>query len=606
MQDEGGIHVLTRDPLAQAFYISAEDAFDAAFTPDSKSIAFHTPSLRVEVWSIADAKRTAAYEVTTPTQCLQTALSTDGLLLGCLDEDLTLNLLDVRTSRAVLTKNHFYVVSPNNFAYFVFALSRWEEGEPLPFIRMQFSPEGHYFMAAFDSRVIYDLADRRELSFPGSIRDLMNEDFTFLGDDRILGINTTFPAKSQIVKFPSGERLDEIPLARGIRLQGSAGGDYLLLRPLKEYAAGAMDLKLKKITVGVKNPALDIYNGTLVHEQENGEISLDVIATQKHISAFRLPEANLGSLKAVAASGDLRWLAVSGKSRGAVWNVDSNVRTLHVRGFHGAWFSEEKLYVDMPEFEKSKRQIGELIPSTGGGTNGYQIGDAHASQYGPYILVTKPKDNRSSSRNAELEVLDVRDGHVLWSRNFPRELPWVSFAPGQIVMVWSLSKSAGHEELQHFGDLKKQATDDDYLAEVIDLASNSVLNRVLIKTNKSSFRIEHVQARGNWMVATATGNQILTYSALSGEEKASIFGTSPVCAPNGELLAADGESGDLKLYTLGNSQPRQQYTFPDPIAFKQFSADSKRLLVLTATQKVYILDVTANPSLVSSVPSVVK
>jgi hypothetical protein len=379
-----------------------------------------------------------------------------------------------------------------------------------------------------------------------------------------------------------------------------------LIRPLKEYAAGALDLKSKKITVGVKNAALDIYDGTLVHEQENGEISLDQIETRKHLSSIRLPEANLGRLRAAAVSADLKWLAVSGRSRGAVWNLENNIRVLHVRGYRGAWFSDEKLYVDMPKFEKSERQIGELIPATGGGANGYQIGDLQAAQHGAYLVVTKPKDNRSSLfRNADLEVRDVHDGHLLWSRYFPRELPSVSFSPGQITMLWALSKSAGHDELQHFGDLKKQATDNDYLAEVVDLASNTVLNRVLIKTNKASFRVEYVQARGNWLVAMATGNQVLTYSAATGEEKASVFGSAPVCSPNGHLIAVSGESGDMKLYELGGSQPQQEYTFPDPISFKQFSADSKRLLVLTVTQNVYILDVTSG-SLLSSAPSVVK
>jgi Peptidase family M48 len=208
-QDEAGLHVSAHDPLAQVFYIPAEEAYDAAFTPDSKSIIFYYPSLRVEKWSIPDQRRVSANEITTPTQCLQTVLSIDGLLLGCLKEDFELSLIDVTTSKTVLTKKNLYVVTPRNLAYFFFALQHREDGEPLPFIRMQFSPDEGFFVAAFDSRVIYDLPDHHESSLPGSIRELMNEEFTFLGADRILGINTSAPSKSQIVRFPSGERLDE-------------------------------------------------------------------------------------------------------------------------------------------------------------------------------------------------------------------------------------------------------------------------------------------------------------------------------------------------------------------------------------------------------------
>lgn len=171
--------------------------------------------------------------------------------------------------------------------------------------------------------------------------------------------------------------------------------------------------------------------------------------------------------------------------------------------------------------------------------------------------------------------------------------------------MWRLSKSAGRGELQRFGDLRKQASDEDYLAEVIDIASDSVLNRLLIKTNKSSFAVEHAQAAGNWLVVSASGNQVLTYLLSSGEQKSAVFGTIPLCSPDGNLLAVNGEPGEVKLYALGGTESRD-YSFPDPVSFKQFSGDGKRLLVLTATQNVYILDVKAAPSLVSSAPSVVK
>jgi len=606
-QDEGGIHVLNRDPFLQLFYIPAEDAADASFTPDSKSIVFYFRTLRVETWSIAEQRRTSTYEITYEHPCLQTELSPDGSLLACLDEQLALNLIDVASSKVVLAKKRFYELGARNLPYFVFAMLRAVEGEPLPLVRMQFSPDGKFLLVAFDEKLIYDVANRRESSLPGAIRDLMNDKFTFLGTDRMAGINPVSPNKSPVVRFPSGEHLQEIPLAEGIKLRGSTRGDYLLVRPLKDYAAGALDLQSKRITVGVKNPALDIYDQTLIHEQENGELSLDVIDTQKHLSTFRLPEARLGGLSAAAASSDLNWLAISTRSRGAVWNVKSNIRSMHIRGFHGAWFADDQtLYADMPKFQDTERQIGQLNPSTGGGNNGYEIGDVHAVQHGHYLVITKPKDHTSLIfQNADMEVRDVQDGRLLWSRHFPHELPSISFAPGRIILIWRVMNAGGHDELQHFADLKKGAAREDYLVEIVDLASNSVISEMLIKSNKYSLQLQHAQLCGNWLVATATGNQVLIYFLPSGEEKPALFGSAPVCSANGELMAVNAESGNLKLYGVGSSQPGVEYKFPDPISFKQFSADGKRLLVLTATQNVYILDV-ATTIPINSASSVVK
>jgi hypothetical protein len=396
-QDEGGVHVLTREPLDQLFYIPAQDAYNASFTPDSKSIVFYFHSLRVETWSIADQKRTSTYEITYDHACLQTELSPDGSLLSCLDARHGLNLIEVASNKVVLSKNHFYEVARDNFGYYLLAILKFGDGEPVPFMQMHFSPDGKFLLAASDNKLTYDIANRRESPLPGSVRDLMNDKFAFAGPDRLVGVNRFSPAKSQLVRFPSGERLDEVPLGQRIEIWGATQGDYLLVRPLKEYAAGALDLKSKKITVGVKNPALDIYGSTLIHERENGELSLDVIDTQQHLSNFHLPEARLSGLRAAAASADLSWLAISTRTRGAVWNVTNNIRSMHIRGFHGAWFADDQtLYADMPKFEETKRQIGQLIPLTGGGNGGYELGDVHAVQQGRYLLVTKPKDDKAS------------------------------------------------------------------------------------------------------------------------------------------------------------------------------------------------------------------
>ena len=90
-----------------------------------------------------------------------------------------------------------------------------------------------------------------------------------------------------------------------------------------------------------------------------------------------------------------------------------------------------------------------------------------------------------------------------------------------------------------------------------------------------------------------SGNQILTYDLSSGEEKGHFFGSRPIASSKGGLLAVEDESREIKLYDLPTSQMRREYVFSDPVSFKRFSLDGKRLFVLTASQTVYILDLAA-------------
>jgi hypothetical protein len=92
-------------------------------------------------------------------------------------------------------------------------------------------------------------------------------------------------------------------------------------------------------------------------------------------------------------------------------------------------------------------------------------------------------------------------------------------------------------------------------------------------------------------VAQAAGDQIINFALPSGEEQGHFFGANPVISAVG-LLALDSSKWEVTVYDLASSEPRQQYTFAQPVVCKMFSADGKRLLVFTADQTVYLFDVT--------------
>jgi WD40 repeat protein len=616
-QDEGGIHVLTHDPLAVLFYIPAIDFYDAVFTPDSRSIVFHNRALRVESWSVADQHRNWVHELTVLHPCFQSELSPDGSVLACLNTEFELSLIDVATESALVSKKSF--VSPSFLGSCV-AWASLAEGGTAQMVEMKFSPDARYFLAgANGAHFAWDITSRHELSLPGSIKDVMKASFTFMGPDHMVGVDISSPGKSPILSFPAGERLHQVRLGNGLRLRSATHGDYLFVGPLKKEPLGLINVKNGTLPINFKKKAADIYDGTFVTERLSGELALNVLGKSDAVGTVKLPQGRLGPLRAAAVSPDFSWLLLSNLSRGGVWDVIHNIQTMEVRGFRGAWFGADRMaYVDFPKFEEMGRQIMWLDPAFGNVVAGYKIGDEVASQYGPYLLVTKTRRGqgfgeinltpesvcletllrtftgpvRAGLSNVDVEVRDVRNGHVVWSHYFPHEMPALSLGQGNLLLRWHLSEAAGHEELSKFPVLKNGSDRTDYFVEEIDLQKDAPLAELLIKTNKGSFKVTRTFSVGGWVIASASENQVLTYSTATGQEKGHFFGTAPLASGNG-LLAIEGEAGQVNVYDLASSQLKQQYTFADPVSFKTFSPDGRRLFVMTASQTAYILDVTA-------------
>jgi hypothetical protein len=363
---------------------------------------------------------------------------------------------------------------------------------------------------------------------------------------------------------------------------------------MKDYQIGIIDLKTQEVPAAVKESTLDVFDETLLRERINGEVSLENFRTKQQLARLKLPEARLGPLIAAAVSPDLDWLAISIRSRGGVWDVAHNIRTQHVRGFKEAWFGDDQaFYVDVAKFDETPRTIVRLEALRGNLQAHRELGDKPGEQHGRYLVLMDPKDKSPFRRaqNADVEVRDVRDDHIIWTHHFAHEVPSFSFGEESMLLTWPLSEAGGEDEIEQFRELKSRAEKNDYLCEIIDPTRNVVTGKLVIKTNKRSFRVEEVSLAGTWLIATASGDQVLIYSVANGAEQAHFFGKNPVASSANGLLALYSEASRVKLYELATSQVRYEYEFPDPVALKRFSSDGKRMLVLTAAQTVYIVDV---------------
>jgi hypothetical protein len=401
-------------------------------------------------------------------------------------------------------------------------------------------------------------------------------------------------------------------------------GDYLLLRPIQDYPVGVMDIATGKIFSAGKRAAMDIYGDIVASERVTGEISLLRAADQKRIDTVTLPVSPLGRLWASGVSGDMEWLAVSGRSRGAVWNLVSGNRVFHLRGFRGADFNREGvLLADFPKYEETERAITRLDPSSGEisvkqtlekEVRAAQFGpylliqkpakkdgpkEVLAAQFGPYLLIQKPaKKDGPVAENMTLEVRDVYSNQVLWSRFFPKSAPGVvmSSRQGPVLLMWGVSSDGAKQLIKADPGLQSRVKalkekEGDYLVVVVDAQSGKQLGTLLVETGKGSFAIEHVRVAGDNVVIADSQNRVLVFSLASGEVRGRMFGGRVEVSETGAMLGVESKRGRLDLYDLNSLQKLHQYTFSYPVSLMTFSEDGTRLFVLTSNQVAFQLDV---------------
>jgi WD40 repeat protein len=468
----------------------------------------------------------------------------------------------------------------------------------LQLVHLNFSPDGRYFLAGTSTtEFAYDLAESRDLKLPSSIRNVMHATFTFVDSDSVLGLNDFNPAKSPLLKFPTGEHVRDVRLAYGLNLEPTAHGRYVAIGPLDTGKRGFIDPTTGKMNGIVREDAGDIYDDTVVYEERDGRILLIEVLSAKILARAQLTQSNLGDNRAIAVSEDFNWLAASTGSRGAVWDIPHNARVQHVRAFTEGWFADDdSFYADFPEKDKHERAVVELNKQ-GAASPVYSIADRLANQEGPYLLVRKPSKNNSYQRkNWTYELRDFRTNTTLWTRNFPQEPPSLAWTPDykEVLMGWPVSSGAAHDELKQFPDLKSSAEKEDVLYELADVRTNSIVGELLVKTNKYSFSVRSVKMDADWVALQVSGDRVLMYSLASGKEAGHVFGQAPVISSTGGVFAVTTSEGEMKVYGLADSQLRRTYRFPVSIAYKKFSPDGKRLFVLTRDQTAYVLDLAAS------------
>jgi WD40 repeat protein len=609
-QDEGNIYVLTRQPFVPLFQIEAPDAAPAQFSPDSNLVVFHNRSLRVETWNIATQKRASAHELIERKGCWQSNLSPDGRILACVEKPTQLDaradlvLFNVASGEEVFRKTSF---GPNSMEVYYSVLFMFFQDLDIKaidrhFIFAEFTPDAQYLLTAYgEEKLLIDLKTVQAVSIPKPLNKQLTGGFAFLGKDRLVSINKSNPDKSHVLAFPSGNVLADVPLGR-VDLATATRGDFVMLRPVKDYPLGVLDLAAGKGIFSFKRPAVDIFDQVFVCEERDGELGLHDVRSRQQLARTSLPGGHLGMLRAGAISADWKWLAVSEEGRGAVWDLSSGQRFYHVRGFQGAYFpNTHVIYADFPKFNDVPRSFCQMSLHAEQISTKAEITEEHARQHGQFLVIFKAPGEKQSGEPRTLEIQDVTTGATLWSRYFPKEEP--SFSVGssenRLLLWWQASSATAKDEMQNFPAISEKLSvrkerAEAYFLEVLEARTGKVLGALAIETGSRFGGISDAHCSGDWVTISDNQNRVLLYSLSSGNEVGRYFGNHPVLSSAGGLLCLENESGHIALYDLNSGQDLDHWVFSSPISLREFSPDGKRLFVLTSDQTSYVLDVSAS------------
>ena len=613
-QDESSVFLLGREPLANLFRIDAADSSLAHFSPDSKSIVFYDKEYRVEKWDIATQKRAAIHQITLPIECLQVTLSPSGDMLACMTTEFELQLIDVAKNSVLVSRKKFY--HPTEWETFLVDVMLLL-GEPARLFQMHFSPDNRYFIVGHGHAVLaLDLTTWQEVKLPKKLKELSAGLFTFAAADEVAAVEfQNNQQKIALARFPSGDVIDEFPFSDMGELVPASKGNYLLLLHSGDSPVGVVDLTKKSFAFGYKSTGFDIYDRWFAGEAVGGEVGIFDMSDKKTVSQIHLPDSPLGRPRAVAFSNDGKWLAASGPTRGAIWNVETGERAFYTLGFEGAFFDQERFIAKFPKREKNPPRVFQfnpadkttkfLYPVETASASGQQIlSSARTWQLGELLvtLTLAPESKNKPANRLLLKVFDVRTNAKLWEKNLQKTRPefYHSRTGKTLTMLvgdYDAIKAEAKEDpslntkLQAIeGTQGKKAS---YVLRVFDSLTGNNLGAVLVDTGNLSFRVEWATAIGDTVLVGDSINRTLVYSLKSGAQIGKIFGSLRAVSNDGRKMLLESATGSADLYDISTLASGAHFTFSSRIVHAAFTGDGNTLMVLTADQTVYQLKTSA-------------
>jgi WD40 repeat protein len=609
-QDQSVILVLGRDPFKLLFRIDAPGAYPATFSADGKSVVSFNDDLRIESWDVEHGERSWVRDLVSYDGCLQPSLSNDGRLLACWTNGYAVEIFDVESGESIYRYDHVYTPSPYDLNFLTWALLRNWPGR-WSLMNMGFSPNNRWFaIARGDETHVVDLQARKEAKVPRRVRNLLRKGFVWLDDHRLVGIDGE---DSGIVEVPGGEVLDTFAL--GIQeLAVSACGKFLVLRPVKDFPVGVMELATHKFVLANKAPGVDLFGDDFVSQQKDGRVGLfrREGAKVETIAAYQSPVSPLSGSGGVVFSDDLRFAAISNSSQAGIWAIDSGRRMEALPSFGDGFFDGEGwLHADFEDVAKEKaekgekgeetnrrhdapRRIGAIRVRDGEVRDGPPL-EKKSSLAGPFLVATAGGEDEESRK---LVVSDGSTGKLLWERRFEEGMPGIElrapfrslildFDAGSSEASGLMKKTPGLKERYKRLEEKRFSR----LLQVLDAQSGKTRGFILVDTGEGSFFVRSgMVSVGDTVAVLDSSDRVLVYSLGTGSLRKRLFGTQAVLSPDGRILGVRARRNEVVLYGVETLAEISRLRFTNDVVAVSFAADSSRFAVLTTEQEAIVLD----------------
>jgi hypothetical protein len=641
-QDDFAITVIQREPLKVLFQIpAAEKAREATFTPDGQFVVYETENLRFEKWSIAERKPVVMRELVVRRNCWEHKLSPDGKYLACVDFGLNVNVVDTETAQKVWEKKDFYKLS---FVELLnWGLSRsTDNGDELDrsgFFHVEFSPESRFLVIsrsikyrngnedfALDLRVqdtllALDLTTLAVVKTGGDLKLMTRLPFAFLDSSRIVAMSSRSAEGGGVFSFPEGKRLASFPIS-GKQLEATRNPNYAIVKPLVKSRMGIVNVSQGTLAAGLNKADATMWNNLLVYESVTGTVLISKVSydeTKKVLQidsreTLEMPVGPIANPSAVELSDNFQWIAVSSKSRSAVWDLTSGDRSSSLRGFRGALLADSgKGIADFPKLDPENHILAALSPRSDTADLLMNLPERGARQYRQFVLVrqslkgekreSKNKDNPDDDqegllrREVRFQLLNIIQNKVVWTREFPREAPRFFFdqLSGRLIFYWSLGSDGGKARLRDDPSLASRVKevgpdDDDYVVEIVDAFAGKTVGNILLQTGKRSFGINAAYSEGDWLVLHDSNNRVLVFAIKDNELRHRFFGANAAINPAQNQIVVENYPGQLTFYDLTTGDSQAKLDFNSGTAFIRFSLDGKRLFVLSEEQIAYAFD----------------
>jgi hypothetical protein len=611
-QDESSIFVLTREPFQQSFRFDAEGALPAEFSPDSQNIVFTTPGLHTERWSVQDHKLVSSHDPLTRSRCIQNKLSPDGRTLFCLSVRqqmlgpslLDFSMLDVDTGNVLFKREDFFTPT---LGYAIALNLATMFSLPADLMPSSISADGNTILIGPSiNKLAFDLRTRTPIKISKGLVDSVNGAYAFIGNDKVAG-EAKAVSDSGIFSFPDGKRLQAVPFALS-DLSSVSSGDYVVSHDVKDYAVGLVETSDAKFVLASKAASIDVWDGSMVNENADGSIILHRIG-DKNVpdQTALLPISPLGPSLVTSTSRDGRFVAISTRTRGGVWDLSTGERLLLAHHFNSAVFApDDSLYTDFPKSGKEERAIVHFsfAPFTATPVT-YTVDKSTALTHSGLQEWKQSEDKKT----VEVIVHEVADNSVLWRRTFDQ----AGFAhtssgivANQIIVAFLLKSDFAKSRIGADPALAAQAAqiqnrDKAGLVQVLDGRNGNVLHEAVLEIPLDYEGLQGMHAVGDLLLLTGRANRTLTYSLKSGAQLRQVFGS---------LIAADQSSGRICLLNRrdevlvydADGRELGDFYMGSPLRFAAFSQNADRLLALTADQKVETIELTQTTTVGSTTP----